>query len=100
MDDSILPIPNRMIVLGGGERGCRYAAAFAALGTTVTVIDEREQPRADEPRSQWIGRLTALGCELLFGRRVVDVETSSDEVLCVLEDGWAYPCDRVVFAGI
>ena len=33
--------PRSMIVVGGGVIGCEYACIFAALGTRVTVINER-----------------------------------------------------------
>ena len=37
-------IPRTMVVIGAGVIGIEYASMFAALGTEVTVIDQRERP--------------------------------------------------------
>ena len=37
-------IPRNMVVVGAGVIGIEYASMFAALGTEVTVIDQRERP--------------------------------------------------------
>ncbi len=35
-------IPRTMVVVGAGVIGCEYASIFAALGTEVTLIDQRD----------------------------------------------------------
>lgn len=37
-------IPRTMVVVGAGVIGIEYASMFAALGTEVTIIDQRERP--------------------------------------------------------
>jgi len=37
-------IPRTMVVIGAGVIGIEYASMFAALGTEVTVIDQRHRP--------------------------------------------------------
>jgi NAD(P) transhydrogenase len=37
-------IPRTMVVIGAGVIGIEYASMFAALGTEVTIIDQRERP--------------------------------------------------------
>ncbi len=98
MERPSIGIPNRLIVLGGSDRAYSFAAMFSGLGATVTLIDERAQPNAEESRLSWARRLAALGCELLFGRKVIEIESDRGETLCMLEDGWSYPCDRLVRA--
>lgn len=37
-------LPRTMVVVGGGVIGIEYASIFAALGVTVTLVEQRERP--------------------------------------------------------
>jgi pyruvate/2-oxoglutarate dehydrogenase complex dihydrolipoamide dehydrogenase (E3) component len=87
--------PSRLIIVGAGPTGCRYATALAADGATVTLIARRGESIRDE---EW-NRLAQCGddaVEVLYDREVVAIHTSEDESLCVLADGSAYPADCVL----
>ena len=40
---SLERLPDRMIIVGGGAVACEYASIFGALGTRVTLVNERDR---------------------------------------------------------
>ncbi|MET0580822.1 MAG: Si-specific NAD(P)(+) transhydrogenase [Pseudoxanthomonas sp.] len=74
--DEILAIgrlPRALAVVGAGVIGCEYASTFAALGTTVHLIDGRGSllPFLDREISTALaGAMSASGIELHLGERV------------------------------
>lgn len=72
-------IPERLLVLGGGVVGCELAQAFAALGSSVTIVDrgpallDDEAPEACELLAE---AMAAMGVEVLLGTEVTEVRRS------------------------
>ncbi|MEX0618289.1 MAG: FAD-dependent oxidoreductase [Pseudohongiellaceae bacterium] len=71
---SMLELPSRLLVVGGGPIGCELAQAFNNLGADVTLVDQAEQllPREDEDvAAAVVERFTHEGIRVLTGHRVV-----------------------------
>jgi NAD(P) transhydrogenase len=95
-------IPRAMVILGGGVIGCEYASIFAALGTRITLVEGRDQILGfldGEINQVLTQQLTALGCEILFKREVVEVKRREQSLFCQLRDGRVLECERLLFAG-
>ncbi|MCA9595399.1 MAG: Si-specific NAD(P)(+) transhydrogenase [Myxococcales bacterium] len=102
--DEVLDIeklPRSLCVLGAGVIGCEYACMFAALGTTVTMVDTRTEilPFLDQ---ELIDRLRAamakLGVDLKRGRRWSNVRRDGDVVTVRLDDGSEIETEQLLFA--
>jgi NAD(P) transhydrogenase len=74
--DSILSlpyIPRTMVVLGSGVIACEYASIFAALGSTVTILDKAAEPLGFlDPalRAGFLAAFQAMGGEYCGGCEV------------------------------
>jgi NAD(P) transhydrogenase len=74
--DSILSlsyIPRTMLVLGSGVIACEYASIFAALGSSVTMLDKAAEPLGflDPPlRAGFLDAFRAMGGEYCGGSEV------------------------------
>ena len=71
-------IPDALVVVGAGVIGIEYASMFAALGTKVTVVEQRERllefcDRQVTEALQY--HLRDLGVTFRFGDAVVGVES-------------------------
>jgi pyruvate/2-oxoglutarate dehydrogenase complex dihydrolipoamide dehydrogenase (E3) component len=76
-------LPPRMVIVGAGATGVELAQAFARLGSTVTLIDQRSSvlPDADQEAAKAIQRrLEAEGVELLLSAAVTAVAPAEREV--------------------
>jgi len=102
--DSILltgALPERMMVVGGGVIGCEYAAVFAALGVTVTLIDSQERllPFLDHDISaQLLSGMRRMGLTVLLQDRCASVDVDGAEVHCHLDSGATLVGDRLLFS--
>jgi NAD(P) transhydrogenase len=70
-------IPSSLVVVGAGVIGIEYASMFAAVGTKVTVIEQRDRllPFCDAQVIEALQyHLRDLGLIFRFGERVVGVE--------------------------
>ncbi|MFL5344383.1 MAG: Si-specific NAD(P)(+) transhydrogenase [Hyalangium sp.] len=70
-------LPKAMVVVGGGVVGCEYACMFAALGTSVTLVDMKKEvlPFLDDEFSELLRqRMEALGVRMRFGFTVESVQ--------------------------
>jgi len=82
------PLPERMVVLGGGPIGCELAQAFGRLGSRVTVIEmaDRLVPREDPEASEALmRRLRDEGIELATGHKAARFEardSGGGRVIC------------------
>src|SRR3954471_246744 len=74
-------IPSSLVVVGAGVIGIEYASMFAALGSRVTVVEQRDQmldfcdPEIVESLKF---QLRDLGVTFRFGEKVADVAVSDD----------------------
>lgn len=103
--DSLLTlqrIPASMIVIGGGVIGCEYACTFAALGTRVTVINERSRliSHLDREVSDALRRsMTARLNVTVYGNAEVrNVEVNGGRASVTLRDGTYITADLVLVA--
>jgi len=96
-------IPGRLVVLGGGVVACEMAQVYAALGSTVTVIERgrsllgRAEPFAGELVAQGLAR---DGVDLRLGLTASSVSRPSPggEVTVSLSDGSSVTADEVLAA--
>lgn len=94
-------IPGSMIVVGGGKTACEYASVFAALGTRVTIINERprllgmfDPELADALRQRLTGH---LGVAVHSDVRIASAEVVNGErANVVLADGTSLVADVVL----
>jgi NAD(P) transhydrogenase len=95
-------IPGSMIVVGGGVIGCEYACTFAALGTRVTVINERGRliSHLDREVSDALRRaMTArLNITVYGNAEIRNVEVSGRRAAVTLRDGTIIAADLVLVA--
>ena len=103
--DSLLTlqrIPPSMIVVGGGVIGCEYACTFAALGTRVTVINERGRliSHLDREVSDALRRaMTARLNVTVYGNAETrSVEVTGRRAAVTLRDGTIIAADLVLVA--
>jgi NAD(P) transhydrogenase len=95
-------IPATMTIVGGGVIGVEYASMGAALGVTVTLVDQR--PRlldfVDEELVDALHyHLRGLGVTLRLGEQVTAIERRADgSALTSLASGKRIPSDVVLYA--
>lgn len=94
-------LPSSMIVLGGGIIGTEYASFFAALGTKVILIDQKERmlPRLDlEIASHLSQNLTNLGLNFMGGKIFQSVERLEKGVRVHLKGEEVIEADMMLYA--
>jgi len=99
---TMLAIPNRLIVVGGGTIGCTYACIFAALGAQVTLVSPRERLLAqfeyevgDALREEFTRR---LGIQVHLGVEVTRVDAQAGLGYVTVADGTTMVADCVLYA--
>jgi len=94
-------IPRTMIVVGAGVIGIEYASMFAALGTKVTVIEQRLR-MLDFCDTEVVEalkyHLRDLAVTFRFGETVAAVEKHKNGTVTVLESGKKIPADMVMYS--
>ena len=94
-------IPRSMIVVGAGVIGIEYASMFAALGTKVTVIEQRLR-MLDFCDTEVVEalkyHLRDLAVTFRFGETVSAVERHRNGTVTVLESGKKIPADTVMYS--
>jgi NAD(P) transhydrogenase len=102
--DSILSlpyIPRSMLVLGSGVIACEYASIFAALGSTVTMLDKAAEPLGFlDPalRSGFLAAFRAMGGEYCGGSEVSGARFDGFSQVEVQLRGGATLTSDIVFA--
>jgi NAD(P) transhydrogenase len=94
-------IPRSMIVVGAGVIGIEYASMFAALGTKVTVVEQRERMLdfCDlEVVEALKYHLRDLAVTFRFGETVSAVEAHPNGALALLASGKKIPADTVLYS--
>ena len=92
--------PGRLMILGGGSEGCELAAAFAAFGSNVMLVDSRTRLLGE-----WDGQvaeavtraLTSAGVKIHTGISVSEIADRNGKPYIITERGGVL-CDKVLFA--
>ncbi|TNC22213.1 Si-specific NAD(P)(+) transhydrogenase [Amycolatopsis alkalitolerans] len=94
-------IPSSLVVVGAGVIGIEYASMFAALGSRVTVVEQRERmlefcdPEIVESLKF---HLRDLAVTFRFGEKVANVDVSADATVTTLVSGKRMPADAVMYS--
>jgi len=98
--DQLKRIPKSTIVVGGGVIGLEYASMLSALGTQVTLIDQRPV-LLDFIDSEIVESLTYhlrhQGIVLRLGETVTDVSSLPSGVVAKLESGKTVHADGLLY---
>ncbi|OLR92437.1 Si-specific NAD(P)(+) transhydrogenase [Actinokineospora bangkokensis] len=94
-------IPSSLVVVGAGVIGIEYASMFAALGSRVTVVEQRERmldfcdPEIVESLKF---HLRDLAVTFRFGEKVVNVDVSENGTVTTLASGKRIPAAAVMYS--
>jgi NAD(P) transhydrogenase len=94
-------VPRSMVVAGAGVIGIEYASMFAALGTKVTVIEQRERMLEFcdiEVVEALKYHLRDLAVTFRFGETVASVESRPQGAIASLKSGKKIPADVVMYS--
>jgi NAD(P) transhydrogenase len=95
-------IPSTLVVVGAGVIGIEYASIFAALGTRVTVVEQRQRllEFCDDQLVEALQyHLRDLGLVFRLGETVTSVEQHADNgTLTVLASGKRFAADAVMYS--
>ncbi|MFC1408037.1 Si-specific NAD(P)(+) transhydrogenase [Streptacidiphilus sp. N1-12] len=94
-------VPRSMVIVGAGVIGIEYASMFAALGSKVTVVEQRDRMLdfCDlEVVESLKYHLRDLAVTFRFGEKVAAVERHPRGTLTVLESGKKIPADAVMYS--
>jgi NAD(P) transhydrogenase len=94
-------VPRSMVVAGAGVIGIEYASMFAALGTKVTVVEQRERMLEfcdGEVVEALKYHLRDLAVTFRFGETVTGVESVPEGAIASLASGKRIPADTVMYS--
>jgi NAD(P) transhydrogenase len=94
-------IPRSMVVAGAGVIGIEYASMFAALGTKVTVIEQRDRMLEFcdlEVVEALKYHLRDLAVTFRFGETVSAVESRPEGAIAALASGKRIPAETVMYS--
>ncbi len=94
-------VPRSMVVAGAGVIGIEYASMFAALGTKVTVVEQRERMLEFcdiEVVEALKYHLRDLAVTFRFGETVASVESRPGGAIATLRSGKKTPADTVMYS--
>jgi dihydrolipoamide dehydrogenase len=83
------PIPERLLVVGGGIIGLEMACVYSALGTKVTVVELTDSlmPGTDPDLVRPFKKIVAKRYEnILLGTKVSEIKTTSNGIDVLFED--------------
>ncbi len=98
---ALTEIPSSLVVVGAGVIGIEYASMFAALGTRVTVVEQRERmldfcdPEIVESLKF---HLRDQAVTFRFDEKVVDVSVSQSGTITTLASGKRIPAAAVMYS--
>lgn len=98
---ALTEIPAEVIIVGGGVIGLEFAYAYAAFGSTVTVVELTQQvlPGNDRRVARAAQRaLEQRGVRFILGEAVVSVEQRGERVEAALRSGVTLEADVVLSA--
>ncbi len=94
-------IPRTMVVAGAGVIGIEYASMFAALGTKVTVVEQRDRMLEFcdlEVVEALKYHLRDLAVTFRFGETVAAVDQCAGGAIAALASGKRIPADTVMYS--
>jgi NAD(P) transhydrogenase len=94
-------VPRSMLVAGAGVIGIEYASMFAALGTRVTVVEQRDRMLEFcdiEVVEALKFHLRDLAVTFRFGETVSSVEARPEGAIATLLSGKKIPADTVMYS--
>ena len=94
-------VPRSMVVAGAGVIGIEYASMFAALGTKVTVVEQRDRMLEFcdvEVVEALKYHLRDLAVTFRFGETVASVESRPEGAIATLSSGKKIPADTVMYS--
>jgi NAD(P) transhydrogenase len=94
-------VPRSMVVAGAGVIGIEYASMFAALGTKVTVVEQRDRMLEFcdmEVVEALKYHLRDLAVTFRFGETVAGVESHPEGAVAVLRSGKKILADTVMYS--
>ena len=94
-------VPRSMVVAGAGVIGIEYASMFAALGTKVTVVEQRDRMLEFcdlEVVEALKYHLRDLAVTFRFGETVAAVESRPEGAIAALASGKRIPADTVMYS--
>jgi NAD(P) transhydrogenase len=94
-------IPRSMVVAGAGVIGIEYASMFAALGTKVTVVEQRDRMLEFcdlEVVEALKYHLRDLAVTFRFGETVSAVESHPEGAIAALASGKRIPAETVMYS--
>jgi NAD(P) transhydrogenase len=94
-------LPRSLVVVGAGVIGIEYASMFAAVGTKVTVVEQRDR-MLDFCDSEIVEslkfHLRDLSVSFRFGEKVASVEGGAHGTVTTLVSGKRIPADAVMYS--
>jgi NAD(P) transhydrogenase len=94
-------VPRSMVVAGAGVIGIEYSSMFAALGTKVTVVEQRDRMLEFcdvEVVEALKYHLRDLAVTFRFGETVASVQTRPEGAIAILRSGKKIPADTVMYS--
>jgi NAD(P) transhydrogenase len=94
-------VPRSLVVVGAGVIGIEYASMFAALGTKVTVVEQRDRMLEFcdiEVVEALKYHLRDLAVTFRFGETVASVEARPEGAIATLLSGKKIPADTVMYS--
>ncbi len=94
-------VPRSMVVAGAGVIGIEYASMFAALGTKVTVVEQRDRMLEFcdiEVVEALKYHLRDLLVTFRFGETVESVQARPDGAIAMLRSGKKIPAETVMYS--
>ena len=94
-------VPRSMVVAGAGVIGIEYVSMFAALGTKVTVVEQRDRMLEFcdvEVVEALKYHLRDLAVTFRFGETVASVQARPDGAIATLASGKKIPADTVMYS--
>jgi NAD(P) transhydrogenase len=91
----------RLVVIGGGAVGCEYASIFRALGSEVTLVDDRARliPAMDHDVCDGLAdALRDIGVRVTLGVGRVEVQRDGDGLAVKIPGHDVVRADKVLFA--
>jgi len=98
---SLTEIPGEIVIIGGGVIGLEFACAYAAFGSTVTVVELMEQVLPGNDRrvvKATQGALEAMGVRFFLGDAVESVTCEGGRMRATLRSGEVLVADVVMSA--
>ena len=94
-------VPRTLVVVGAGVIGIEYASMFAALGSKVTVVEQRDRMLEFcdlEVVEALKFHLRDLAVTFRFGETVASVEATHGGAIATLRSGKRIPADVLMYS--